>query len=39
MFTYIITRFSLSAGHLRVALALISLFAFALGGSAGARWG
>jgi len=35
---HIITRFSLSAGHLRVGLALLSIFALVLGGSASSHW-
>ena len=31
-------RFSLSTGHLRLGLALISLVALVLGGSAGGHW-
>jgi hypothetical protein len=31
-------RFSLSAGYLRLGLALISLVALVLGGSAGGHW-
>jgi hypothetical protein len=38
MLNHIITRFSLSAGHLRLGLALISLVALVLGGSAGGHW-
>jgi len=38
MFIHLIARFNLSAGHLRLGLALISLFAFAVGGNAGSRW-
>ena len=38
MFNHIIARFNLTAGHLRLGLALISLFALVLGGSAGSRW-
>ncbi len=38
MLNHIITRFSLSAGHLRFGLALLSLFALVLGGSASAHW-
>jgi hypothetical protein len=38
MLNHIVTRFSLSAAHLRLGLALISLVALALGGSAGSRW-
>jgi hypothetical protein len=32
-------RFNLTAGHLRLGLAAISLVALVLGGSAGSRWG
>jgi hypothetical protein len=39
MLNHFITRYSLSAGHLRLGLALISLVALVFGGSAGARWG
>ncbi len=38
MLNHIITRFSLSAGHLRFGLALVSLVALVLGGSASAHW-
>jgi len=38
MLNQIITRFSLSASHLRLGLALLSLVVLALGGSAGSRW-
>ena len=38
MFNHIIARFNLTAGHLRLGLALTSLFALVLGGSAGSRW-
>ena len=38
MLNHIITRFSLTVGHLRVGLALISLVALVLGGSAGLHW-
>jgi len=38
MLNHIITRFSLSAGHLRVGLALLSIVALALGGSAHTYW-
>ena len=31
-------RFTVLASHLRLGLALISLFALVLGGSAGSRW-
>jgi len=37
MLNHIISRFSLTAGYLRVGLALLSLVALALGGSAGGR--
>ena len=39
MFNSIIGRFSVTTGHLRLGLALISLVALVFGGSAGARWG
>jgi hypothetical protein len=38
MLNQIITRFSLTAGHLRLGLALISLVALVFGGSASAHW-
>ena len=38
MLNHIISRFSLTAGYLRVGLALLSLIALVLGGSAGSRW-
>ncbi len=33
-----LARFSATAGHLRLGLALLSLVALALGGSAGCHW-
>ena len=38
MFNHIIARFNLTAGHLRLGLALISLVALVFGGSASAHW-
>jgi hypothetical protein len=38
MLNHFITRYSLTAGHLRLGLAIISLVALALGGSAGLHW-
>ncbi len=38
MITSIITRFGLAAGHVRIGLALLSLVALVLGGSAGGHW-
>jgi hypothetical protein len=38
MLNHIITRFSLSAGHLRVGLALISIVSLVFGGSAAGHW-
>jgi hypothetical protein len=38
MLNHIITRFSLSAGHLRFGLALISIVALVFGGSAAGHW-
>jgi hypothetical protein len=38
MLNRFITRYSLSAGHLRLGLALISLVALVFGGSASAHW-
>jgi hypothetical protein len=38
MLNHFTTRYSLTAGHLRLGLAIISLVALALGGSAGLHW-
>ncbi len=38
MVNHMITRFSLTASHLRLGLTLTSLFALVRGGSAGTRW-
>jgi hypothetical protein len=38
MLNHLIARMNLTAGHLRLGFALISLFVLALGGSAGSRW-
>jgi hypothetical protein len=38
MLKRLIAKMNLTAGHLRLGFALISLFVLALGGSAGSRW-